>query len=429
MQVKIKIKDIPPCKKLIDIEVPHEEVTNKFEEVYRDIARHAKIAGFRPGHAPIELVKKQFSDTAKEEVIKRLISDAYLNTLEKNSLRPIGHPQIDAIQFEDGKPFSFKAAVEVYPEAVLKTYKGLKVDKKKAEVLDAEFKKAMENLLEAYAQFIPVIEKRPIKDRDYIIADVDCFVKEKCIEKKENSWMYVIKDAKEPNLTKDLVGKNIGDTVTVDMKLPENFSKREYKNQDAQFVIKIKEIRQKNLPALNDEFAKDAGRFKTLQELEDAVKKELLHKKEYNVRLDMENQIIEQLLKNTKMELPQTLVQEQSKHLFEESLKNLTKEGLAKEELDLKRKELEENCLVEAQDQLKVYYIFDKISEIEKIEVNDSELNNYIELLIKNYHPGQDTERLKQQLKDEDYEDAKLRLRNKKVMDLLLENAAVEEVE
>ena len=283
--MKTKAKKLEACTTHFEIEVPNDAIKKAFEEVYDEIVKIANIPGFRVGKAPRETVKKHYAKDAKEEVLKRLIPEAYRKALEEHKINPVGLPEITDVKFEEGIPLTFNAKVTTRPEFKLNDYKGMIVNKKKIEVKDDDVQKTLESLRDLHARYDNA-EDRAVKIGDYVVSDLDCFVDGKPAHKKrENLWLYIEKESTVPGLAEKLVGMKKGDEVDAELKLPDNYPDKTIAGKLARYHVKAKEIKVRSLPALDDSLAKTLGKA-TLAEVKEEIKKELSARAKMSAEID-----------------------------------------------------------------------------------------------------------------------------------------------
>ena len=349
--MKINVKKLKNCKKVLEIKLSSEKVKEEFDKVYSSIKKVASIPGFRAGKVPMDLLKKHYKDTAREEVIKKLVPETYSEILKQHKLDPIGYPSITDLKLDLEEGFSYKASIETRPDFSLKTYKGLKLKKKKVELKEDDLKKNLESLREANAQKVP----------------------------KENS-----------------------------------------------------EEKEKVLPALDDEFAKDLG-FESLDKLKDAMRQNLIQRMEKDSQIDLETQIIKQLVDGVSFEVPESLVNAEKERLLKDANMRLSymqemqkKQNPDKEfKLDNKdKKELEENSYKQALEQIRVFFILDKIAQLEKVNVKPEEMEQHIEEIAKQYKKTKEEVRSQLQ-KNHMLEEMAINMRNLKVIEFLLKEAKI----
>lgn len=373
---KTKIKREEECGACFEIEVPGETIQKAFEEVYGEITRVANIPGFREGKAPKELVKKHYTKDARDEVLKRLIPEGLRDALKEHNINPLGLPEISDVRFEGEVILSFKAKVDTRPKFKLKNYELIKIEKKPCAISDEDVEKTLKNLREINAKYVTV-EARPAKMGDYIVSDMDCFIEDKPVHKKrENLWLYMDEESLIPDLTKKMIGMNKGEERDIEVKLPDNYPDKAVAGKTAKYHVAAKEIKERILPNVDDEFAKDVGR-QSLEELKGGIRKELEAQGRANMEIDMENQLLNKLMDENVFAVPSSFVARQLDHMVEDAKKRLGEKGFKREELDKKDKEFKEKFKNDAARQVRLLFILNEIANIEKIESNDEDLKEY----------------------------------------------------
>lgn len=375
--MKANVRKLKNCKHALEVSLPAEKVKQTFDEVYADLGKYASVPGFRQGKAPRDLLELHYSKTAREEVLKKLIPETYAKVLEEHRLDPLGYPEVTDVKLDLKEGFSYKASIETRPEINLKNYKGLKLKKKSVEVKEEDLAKNLEYLREMYSQNVP----------------------------KEGS-------------------SAIPPPKVADGEISPNFL------QDKNFGGQEKE---KVMPKLDDEFAKDLG-FENMEKLKEAVRQNLRTKLEQDSEADLEIQIIDNILSSVDFEVPETLVNSEKERLMKDAdmrikyLEALQKKEnpdkkFALEEKD--KKELEENAFKQAERQVKAFFVLDKIAQSEKIYLKQEEIDGYIEGLAAQYKKTKDE--IKGYLeKGHGMDELAVNMRNKKVMEFLLKEAKVE---
>lgn len=424
--VKAKIKPIEECVFSFEIEVPKENIAKAFDEVYDEITRIANIPGFRTGKAPKELVKKHYTKDARAEVLKRLIPQAYRFAIEEHKISPLGLPQISEVSIEEGKSLIFKARVDTRPKFKLKNYKGIKIDKKNIVVNNEEVERALDSLREMNAKYIAV-EDRGVQMGDYIVSDMDCFVDGKEVHKKrENLWVYVDSQSLVPGLSENMVGMKKGEEKNIEVVLPEKYPDNFLAGKRATYRVTAKEIKQRVLPNVDDELAKDLGK-ENLEELKKEIRKELDLRSKTNMDIDMENQLLHNLMDDNTFAVPSSFVARQLDFMVEDAKRRLQKKGFKREELDKKDNEFKEKFKNDAVRQVRLLFLLDEIATVEKIDVNDEDVkqayksisarDEKTEVQVKDYYEKEDM-----------VDSLKEKLREGKTIKFLMENAQVAEV-
>ncbi|MDD5422445.1 MAG: trigger factor [Candidatus Omnitrophota bacterium] len=371
--MKSKVKSAGDCSTLIEIELKSETISKAFDEIYNEMTKVANIPGFRAGKAPIELVKKHYAKDAKEEALKRLVPDAYRNALKEHGIDPVGMPEISDVEFEEGKLLSFKARVDTRPKFKLKDYKGIKVEKKKVAVSDEDIRKTLDNLREMNAKYT-VAEERPVRMGDYVVSDLDCMVEGKPIHKKrENLWLCMEKESMIPGLSEQMLGMKKGEEKDIEVTLPEKYPDKKAAGKKAIYHVEAKEIRQRQLPDLSDEFAKDLGK-ESLEELKKEIRKELESRAKMTAEVDMENQALNRLSDDNVFPVPAGYVERQLAFMVDNAKERLLEKGFKKEDLDKKDSEFRDKFKNDAVRQVRLLFILDDIANAEKIDVNEEDL-------------------------------------------------------
>jgi len=442
--LKSKIKKPEDCQTLFEIEVSKEDVAKAFDQVYDEIGRSANIPGFRVGKAPQELVRKHYANDAREEVLKRLIPDSYRNALLQHKINPIGLPEISDVSFEADKELAFKAKVDTRPDFKLKDYKAIKLERKKAVVRDEDVAKTLEDLRGMNAKYTAV-EDRPVQMGDYVVSDLECFVDGKPAHKKrENLWIFVDKDSLAPGLSEKMVGIQKGEERDIEVVLPAppdqtNSNTRRgpamnsvesgiggNKNlagKPARYHVKAKEIRERKLPDLDDEFAKDLGK-KDLGELKSAVSSELEARAKASAELDLENQLLNKIINDNNFPVPSGLVARQLEFMVEDAKRHLIEKGFKKDELDKKDDEFRAKFKEDAVRRVRLLFILDEIARLENIEAADEDLKEAYRAIAA--RSGKTDEEVRSYYEKEDLaESLRDRLREEKVIEFLLKSAEI----
>jgi len=423
--VKTKAKAVEECSTLFEIEVPKETVDQAFEEVYAEMAKAASIPGFRPGKAPKELVKKRYAKEAKKEVVNHLVPDAYQKAVEEHKVDPIGYPDITDLIFEEGKAMSFKAKIDTRPKFKLKNYKGIQVEKKVTVVKDEDIDKALENLRQYSAKYVAV-ENRPAAMDDYVVSDLDCVVDGKPAHKKrENLWLYIDKGSIMSGLTEKMIGMNRSEERDIEVELSKDYPDKNIAGKKAMYHVKVKEIKVRSLPNIDDEFAKDLGK-ENLLELKKDVAKELESKMRSDNEVAAENQLLGKIIDDNSFSVPSNLVKKQINMMSENAKARLLEKGFKKEDLDKKNGELEERFKDDALKQVRLLFILDRIALDEGIKTDEKDLEDaYKSISVRS---GKSEKEVKDHYEKEGLVDSLLeRIREEKTVSFLLKSAEIKE--
>jgi trigger factor len=413
------------CKRILEVEVSPQEILPIVEDVYSDIQKMAQVPGFRKGRAPRETVKRLYRDEAGREVLRRSIPEFCQKAIEAENISPLELPEIYDINWEWEKPLVFKARFEVRPDFRLKPYKGLKLKKKKIEVKDEEVDKVLKDLQDKHAELV-TIQGRSVQKGDFILCDYKSSAGEKILENKENVLLSLDENVNFKDFAQQLWGANVGQIKKVQVELPQDFSNKDLQGKKVDIEVKIKEIKEKRLPLLDDEFAKTAGQFNNLDELKQGIRKDLLSLKEVQSKKELASQLLELLLEANKFNLPASMVDRSVKDLEVRFTSGLKQRGARKEEIEKSSDVIKKRAGEEAEKQVKTYFILGKIAQNENIEITDAQIDKHIENLARQW--GQDFEKIKKNFQDRHLvEEVRLELREEKAMEFLLQNAQIEE--
>ncbi len=424
--MKVKSKDLEGSRRGFEIEVPADDIKKKYDEIYVEMEKYAEVPGYRIGKAPRYLIETHYKDKAGEEVKKRLIGESVMKAVKDGGIDMIGMPSVTEIIFEEDKPLSFKAEVHVRPDVKLKNYKGLKAARQKAQVATEDVDKVIEDLQERHSQ-LKDVEGRPAKDNDWCLCDVEISVEGKPGEKNENVWFPLNPKSTKPEFMSQLLGTVPGDTRTVKTIMPLNYPRKEQAGKEAVFIITVTGVKEKIAPAIDDEFAKDVGGFKSLLELRGNIREELTKAKEQESRFKMEEELVGQLIKSSNFEVPSMMVDAEAEHLLKDAQDRLEYMGYKKEDIAKEEASMKQKFRDEAVRRVKSYFILDKVAELENLAAGEEDINKRVELLAA--RAKKTTEDAKKYLEENNLmEDIRAEISQDKAMEFLIENAKIEEV-
>ncbi len=431
--MKISIQEGKNCEKVLKIEVPQEHISREFDEYYKAIASEAKVPGFRPGKAPRHVLQLHYSSQAREAVLKNLISDSYRTALQEKALSPLGYPDIQDVVFEDDK-LSYQAKIETRPKIKLGKVTGLSVKKEKKQVSASEIDKAMERLRESLAQY-KAVEDRAAQKNDFVIADYVCTVNGKEIEKRNDDWFEIKEDEFLKGFSTQLIGLKPGEEKQVEITFPEKMSRADLAGKLAVFAVKVKEIKQKTLPELNDELAKEAGEFQTLAELRAKIEKDIQANLDRETEVKYEKALLDELVKNNKVELPDGVVERRLQYLTEDAFNHQHRQhhhhhGQSPEELEAEHKKMHDDLRKElepeARRQVHVAFLLDEIADREKIEVSEQDVKSKFEEIAAQANQPFEAVAKYYMEKEDSLDVLREQIRNEKTIDYLKRSAKSE---
>jgi trigger factor len=282
------------CKRSLEIEIPLEEVERARERVTNSLKERVRLPGFRPGKAPVSMIQSRFESEIRKEVLDLLLPDAFRDRVQKEELKVVGTPDVSELHFEAGQPIRFKAEFEVAPEFELGSYSGLPVKYEEPTVTDDEVDKRLESLCESKAEF-PNQDPRPIESGDYVLVHLKSLAGlAEPID--QDVQMQVGAEDTLPEFNEQLLGANPDETKEFDVTYPENYAQERLSGKTVRFQLTPKFIRKKELPNLDDEFARDLGDYQSLNELKDAVRKLIFNEKQYVAQQTAKEELVDQLV-------------------------------------------------------------------------------------------------------------------------------------
>jgi len=376
----INIQELSPVKRKLTIEIPVELVKKEIDLVYEGLKKKAKIKGFRPGKAPRSILERYFKDYVKAEVIQKLIEDTYQTAIAEKNLNPVSQPLIEPGDLEVGKSFQYTATIEVKPDIQLEGYTGLKLEILKEPVLDKDIEERLKNLQNLHANLKTIEEQRPIKHGDYVILDYEAKENGRIVDggRAINFTIEVGSGQFFKELEEKLIGMKVDEEKEIEISIPKDYGYAKWAGKNLSFHIKIKEIKEKILPSLDDEFARDLGDYSSLDDLKAHLKKEIEKEKELAWKRESKEKIMDQLIEKNPFEVPQSMIEKQARILVSNTKVKLATQGLLLKNMNVTEEELMEEYREMAERQVRAYLILEKIAEKEGISVSEEEVENHL---------------------------------------------------
>ncbi len=413
------------CVRELEVEIPVDVVERETERVTREFARVAQLPGFRPGKAPAQLIRRRFWDDIRGEVLHKLVPSYLQNAFRENNLIPIGDPSIRDLEFEPAKPLRFRASFEVLPEFELGEYKGLEVEPAHVEMTDEDLERELEGLRERSATFEPV-EGRASEDGDTVTAHLTGVV----TDAKEEHPPIVLEDAvvhvgEENTLeafSTGMRGAKTGEERHFSVTYPEDYRETSLAGRTVAFTAQVKSLKRKKLPELNDDFAKQAGKFASLDELKTKLRERMEEARAQREKEMTRQRLIEALLAKHDFPVPEALVERHLDARLDRRVRGLVAQGLDPRRLDIDWQKLRESGREAAVQEARLAILLDRIADAEKMEVNEDDLSR--ELAQMAAGGRESPEALKARLTKEDRLDSmKSAIRSEKVVEFLLSHA------
>ena len=413
------------CTREIEVEVPAEVVTRETGVVIERFQKHARLPGFRKGKVPASVVRQRFPEDIRSEVVEALVPRYFRQEVEKRGLQPVSQPRVSDLHVADGEPLRFKATFEIMPEVQVSGYEELRAEIADTSVSDQEVEDALGRLREQHASF-NAVDDRELRDGDF--AQASLVGTPESAEGKPVTMDEVLIEIGGANTVRDfsdnLRGARPGEERRFDVSYPQDFSDQRLAGKKLAYAITVKAIKQKVLPDLNDDFAKEAGDFQSLDELRNKIREQLESEKKHTAEHAAKDRLVEELVRRNDFVVPDALVDRQVDVRLERGLRALAAQGMRAEDMkkmDFSR--LRAGQREAALREVKASLILEKIADQEMIEVTDEEVSHEIESLAKQMQ--QTPEALRARLtRDGALDRIRSRIRNEKTLDFLYRRSA-----
>jgi trigger factor len=379
--VNVIVENVAPCRKLLKVDVDAQAVKEAFESVTTDLQRSVKLPGFRPGKVPKDIITRNFSKDLEAEVRRRIVNDSYKKAVADHKLHPVSSPDVKEGSLNREQNFTFDITIDTAPEFELPEYKGLPVKKEVRTVGEADMERALNVLRERVAQYNDV--DRPAREGDIVVVNysgtseglplTDFAPTARGLTQQQNFWMEIKQGHFVPGFTEQLVGANKGEKRTVTVTFPQEFVAPQLSGKTGVYEVEIVQVKEKALPELNDAFAKQWG-AEGIEKLREGVRKDLENEIESTTRRNVRSQLIQGLSERVQCELPESLVQGETRSAIYNIVAENTQRGVSKEVIDQKKDEIYSYATNTAKEKLKVAFLLGRVAEKESIQVSREEL-------------------------------------------------------
>ena len=411
----------------LTIEVPAEEFDKVIQTAYQKNKNKFNVPGFRKGKVPYAMVEKMYgAGVFYEEAANELIPDAYANAAAESELEIVARPEINVTQIEKGKPFVFEAEVTLKPEIKLGKYKGVKVEAMDTTVTDEDVAAELDKVKEQNARLVAADDKA-VEDGDQTTIDFEGFVDGVAFEggKGEDYPLTIGSHSFIDTFEEQLIGKKVGEEVEVNVTFPEQYQAEELAGKPAMFKVTIKEIKVKEYPELDDDFAQDVSEFDTLDEYKADIKKNLEEKKAQEAEADKESKVIEAIVNDSEMDIPEKMIEAQSQQMVEEFAQNIAMQGISFDQYmqftGTTVDQLTEQVKPQAEARVQSSLVLEAIVKAEKIEASDEEFDEEIKRMAERYQ--MEADKVNELLSDDDKKNIRADICARKAAKLVVEKA------
>lgn len=426
MVAEVKIEDISSVKKKLSFEVLWSDVKSELDSVYKTVGRNAKIRGFRPGKVPRNVLELHYGKHAEEEAISNLITKHYTDAVEKNTILAVSQPVIDQKGITKNENFIFDATVEIQPVIDPKDYVALDLEKEELDITEADIEARLNQIRQMYATLEDVETDRELVNGDLAVIDfegkLDGEVRKELVS--EDHSLEIGSGSFVPGFEEQLVGMKKGESRDITVTFPEDYGAKDVAGKEVSFSVTLKNIREKILPELNEEFIKNFEKYESLEGLTKDIKKSLEEEGEARIKTDLRNAIIDKLLENNEFEVPSAWVERQVYTMMLDARQRMVQNGMPDDKASEISYNLHDGFKDPAARIVKASFILQEIAKKETIEVTEKDIEERLNILAQRY--AQDYDSIKKAYEVNNMEDRlKDELLDKKVMDFIAEKAHI----
>ena len=426
MSFKVEQLEEKNMVKLV-IEASAEEFEAGLNAAYNKNKNKISVPGFRKGKAPRKMIEQLYgSQIFFEDAANEIIPDAYADAAKESGLDIVSQPKVSIEQLEAGKPFIFAAEVAVRPEVELGEYKGVEVTKADAEVTDADVEEELKKVQDKNSRVVTV-EDRAVKDGDMTVIDFEGFIDGEAFDggKGENYPLTIGSHSFIDTFEEQMIGMNIGEEKELNVTFPEDYHAENLKGKPATFKVTVKEIKEKQLPELDDDFAQDVSDFDTLAEYKDDLKKKIAERKESEAKAKKESEAIEKVVEAAKMDIPQAMIDTQVNRMLEDFAMRLQQQGLSVEQYfqytGMTADKIMEEMKPEAVKRIKNSLVLEAVAKAENIEVSEEEFEAELQKMADMYK--MEIEKIKEFMQDAEAKQMKDDIAIQKAVELIVSSA------
>ena len=424
--MKAELIDLSECKKNLQIEIPEDVVDAEITHIAQEFARRARVPGFRPGKAPIGVVKTRFREEIASEMMQHLMPKYFGDAIDERKLEIVQAPQFESVDYNSGKPLRFRAVFEVYPRLSITNYEGIPVQEVSSQVEDSEVETALKKLQEDMAELTPVEEDRTVQEGDFAEISYSGI-----LEGSDESPMTGEKAVAEiggrttvREFTDNLIGAKVGEERTFNVIYRADYPTARLAGKTVSYKVKVEALKTKETPELNDEFAQRFGDYRTLDELKTKIREDLEKHKRDQAQEQMREKLLEWLEDNNEFELPQSLIERQLQIRVQRFIRDLSRQGINPQRLDVDWGKIREDQQQQAMRDVKGSLILEHVAERENIDVSEQETELEIEKIAA--ETNRPKEKVKEVLsRDSGLERLRSQIRNRKTLDLLQSKARI----
>ncbi len=430
MDIRAELEEISTVKKKLKVKIPVETVLKEFNQVADEYKKHARLPGFRPGKAPVELVKRRFQKNIRSDVVQKLVPASYDQAVREKGVKPLSGPNLENITFKEGEPLVYEAYFEIQPDITLSDYQDLEVKTEVKVITDEAIQERLKQLQDTQSRLVSV-EDRELQDGDYAVIDLQGeYVPEERHKspqhkpiKDENVVIRVGDEHTHQAFNVALREMNVGEEKKFQVDYPPDYPEKHLAGHQVNFTIQVTDVKKKVLPELTDDFAKDLGEDGTLEQLRVKIREDLEKERDNNRVKELKEKLAEQLIERTSFEVPDVLVEERIDDKIRGLAYNLTAQGVDLSKAYIDWSKVRGEVRQEAEKEVRTNMILLEIARRETIEVSSKELDDEMRRLADSTNQPQ--EKVRQYFQEESrMEGLREQIVRQKVLDVLVERAS-----
>jgi len=383
--MKIDVDELSPVQRKVRVELPAETVASEFAHAYKNLGQRVRVKGFRTGKIPRSVLQGIYGDELKGEVKSHLVEESLGEVIKERGLQIVSRPEVETNDLNEGGPFSFSAVFEIKPEIEVKDYLGVEVEKIKLAVSDDQVQDALKRIQEGHARLELVEGRDIVQTRDFVTLDFEGSIAGKPFSggKGENYTLEVGSGHALPQFEAAVVGLKIGDRQSVQVNYPDSYPNKEIAGKPVDFSIIVREIKQKVLPILDDEFAKDHGEHASLDELKSAIRKRLEDELKHYQDEELKEKLVSRLIETHSFSVPPSMIERQTRYLMERYQNQAAAQPGAEADGAPPMEEARKTLEGRATRQVQATLLVEKISKLEKVEISEKDLQERLDSLAR----------------------------------------------
>ena len=430
--MEVTVENLNSVKKILHIEIPEDVVASELDLAYKNLKKTAKIKGYRPGKAPRSVLERLFKKSVHSDLSSKLLQDSFVDAIREKDLKIVGVPQIDPPELDAKGPYKYDATVEVTPEIGDIDFKGLNLKKTAYKISNEEMNAQLKMLQKNLAQLKTIEENRSLKKGDFALIDYEGFKNGKPFDetqKTENFTLEIGKGKIAKEFDEQLIGMKKGDIKEINIHFPEDYSNKNLANIDISFQVKLNEIREEVLPEINDEFAKELGNYKTLNELKGVITDNLKQGYDKRTEQELSEQIFSALIAKNDFEVPDVMTEYELDSIVAEVEGSLAQSNRSMEQIGLTKEGIKEKYRDTAVKQVKRHLILKRLMDQEKLILADEDLEEGFKDMSKTFDKPVDEIKTFYNQNNEKLDLFKNTLLEKQTIKLIIDNSNIEDVE